>query len=134
MSRGKVNQEEELKKFFSFRILLKLSPAHRLGVNSEKWVLTPEGVKPEIVLSSEKKNCPISRSEELVIQGDGYSSPEEARVTGEQVRDSLARVFALFRIGADFGGFSPRKNFLNSELSILAKEKGFQPLDEITVL
>ena len=116
---------------YSFRIRFKLPDDRRIGIDSEKWPLTPVGSSPEITLCSKKKGFPIKDAEELVLRGNGYSSEEEARIAGEQARDAATLAFARLHIGADFGNFAPKSCFTNAGLQMLEKQTGTRILNDV---
>ncbi|TDA27854.1 MAG: hypothetical protein DSO00_06245 [Archaeoglobi archaeon] len=92
------------------------------------------GLQPRITLCSKKKGFPIKDAEELVLRGDGYSSEEEARIAGEQVRDAAILAFARLHIGADFGNFAPKSCFTNAGLQMLEKQTGTRILNDVHCL
>lgn len=92
----------------SFIIWLKLPDRQRIGIDSDKLLLTPENSMPEIVLRSKPQGAPIAGANELVLCGNGYSSEKEALTQGEQLKDVLILALSHSHIGADFGDRAPR--------------------------
>jgi len=88
---------------YSFRIRFRLPNNLRIGIETEKFLLTPIGTIPEISLSSKNQETPILSSVDLAFQGNGYISEAEAITSGNEFRDILIPVFSRLRIGADFG-------------------------------
>lgn len=115
----------------SFRIRLKLPGRLRTGINSDKWLLTPVDSKPEITLRSKKQGSPIEAGNELVMLGDGYSSEEEARTAGEQLRDAITLAFARLRIGADFGDRAPKGWITEAGILMLEQQTGKRVLNDV---
>lgn len=116
---------------YSFRILLKLPDRLRIGIDSEKWLLTPVNSIPEIALRSKKQGSPIKDTKEIVLRGDGYSSEEEARIEGEQLRDVLISAFARLRIGADFGDRTHKGWVYDAGLQMLEQQTGKRVLNDV---
>lgn len=118
-------------KSYSFRIRLKLPDNLRIGINSDRWFLTPENSKPEIALRSKKDGLPISESEKLIIIGNGYNSENEAYTAGEEVRDAITLAFARLRIGADFGDRAPRGVVTDAGLRMFEEQTGRRVLNDV---
>ena len=116
---------------YSFRIWFKLPEALRIGIDSDKWLLTPINSRPEIALSSKQQGSPIAGIKELVLRGDGYSSEEEAHTEGEQLRDVLILALARLRIGADFGDRAPKGYMTEAGLQMLEQQTGKRVLNDV---
>lgn len=116
---------------YSFRIRFELPAQLRIGIDSDKWLLTPFNSIPEITLQSKNQGSPIKDVKEIVMRGDGYASEEEARAEGEQLKDVLILAFARLRIGADFGDRAPKGIITNFGLQIFEQNTGKRFLNDI---
>jgi len=116
---------------YSFRIRLKLPDRLRIGIDSDEWPLTPVNSKPEIALRSKQQGSPIKGTKELVLRGDGYSSEEEARTEGEQLKDVLILAFARLHIGADFGDRASKGWVTHAGLQMLEQQTGKRVLNDV---
>ena len=116
---------------YSFRIRLKLPERQRIGIDSDKWLLTSENSMPEITLRSKQQGSPIAEANELVLCGEGYSSKEEALIQGEQLKDVFILALAHLHIGADFGDWAPRGRATDDCLKMLEQETGKRVLNDV---
>ena len=116
---------------YSFRIRFKLPERLHIGIDADKWLLTPVNSMPEIALHSTKQGSSIAGITELVLRGDGYYSKEEARTEGEQFRDVLTLAFACLRIGADFGDRVPKGEIMDIKLQMLEHQTGKRVLNDV---
>lgn len=116
---------------YSFRIRFKLPDRLRIGIDSDKLLLTPLDSIPEITLCSKKQGSPIKDTKEIILRGDGYSSEEEARIEGEQLRDVLISALARLRIGADFGDRAPKGWVTDAGLQMLDQQTGKRVLNDV---
>ena len=116
---------------YSFRIRLKLPDQQRIGIDSDKLLLTPENSMPEIVLRSKPQEAPIAGANELVLCRDGYSSEEEALTQGEQLKDVLILALSHSHIGADFGDRAPRGWATDYCLRMLEQGTGKRILNDV---
>lgn len=116
---------------YSFRIRFKLPARLRIGIDSDKLLLTPLNFIPEITLRSKNQGTPIKDSKEIVLRGDGYSSEGEACVEGEQLKDVIILAFARLRIGADFGDQAAKGCMTNFGLKLLEGKTGKRFLNDV---
>ncbi len=116
---------------YSFRIRFKLPDQLRIGIDSDKWLLTPFNSIPEITLRSKNQGSPIKDAKEIVLRGDGYSSEEEACAEGERLKDALILVFARLRIGADFGDRAAKGCMTNFGLQLFEGKTGKRFLNDV---
>jgi hypothetical protein len=111
---------------YSFRIRIKLPQRLRIGIESDRWALTPKGTLPEISLRSKNQGTAISASADLVFRGDGYQSEEQAHSAAEELRDVIIMAFARMRIGADFGDRAPKGWVTEAGLKMLQQDSGHE--------
>jgi hypothetical protein len=104
----------------------KLPQRLRIGIETDKWPLTPENTQPEISLRSKNQGTAISESIDLVFRGDGYASEEASHVAAEDLRDAITMAFARLRIGADFGDRAPKGMFTEAGLQYLQQDSSHQ--------
>ena len=110
---------------YSFRIKFVLPPQIRLGIESDKLLITAPNNLPEISFRSIKSGIPISTSSDVIVIGEGYTSESEARLAGEEFMNSLIIAFSRLHIGANFSEREFKSYVSPDTLTKMAIDNGF---------
>jgi hypothetical protein len=116
---------------YSFRI--RCNVPDRSGITWDEPALTisSEGVVPEVRLTSEGKEVPLSQAKRFIVRSDGYAREEDAWAVARRYRDVLIRAFSRLRIAADFGDRAAQGKFTEAGLRALEEGSGHRVMNDV---
>ncbi len=118
-------------KTYNFRFRFNCPPSNILDVEHRELELPNMDPTHHISLIAGEKDTTIKKAKSLVLNGSGWSKSEEARKFGAFYINTLARVFARLRIGADFGDRAPKSLFTNYGLKWIEGKTGRPTLNNV---
>lgn len=115
---------------YTFRLRFKRASTE-INIEAPLLLLKSGPTMSSLILRSHNPEVPIRESKDLILEGSGYPTKEDAEQAGAKSFDALAVTLARLRVGADYGSKGPRSWISTSFLSQISARTGTPIMNDV---